>query len=169
ESLSLADLTPLVPRPPSPSNAPELHLTGIRIVDTTAFWAGPIIAHPLSLLGADVIHVESAQRPDGIRMAMTVPMTAPQWWETSPYFNGTNTTKRDLTLDLSKPAGRDTLLELIKKSDALVENYSPRVMAQLGLDYDALRTLNPELVMLRAPAFGITGPWVDRVAYAPTI
>jgi crotonobetainyl-CoA:carnitine CoA-transferase CaiB-like acyl-CoA transferase len=138
-------------------------------VDMTAFWAGPIIAHPLALLGADVIHVESAQRPDGIRMAMTVPMTQPGWWETSPYFNGTNTMKRGLTLDLAKQPGKDALLDLLAKSDVVIENYSPRVMPQLGLDYGHIRERRPDIVMLRAPAFGVTGPWADRVAYAPTI
>jgi crotonobetainyl-CoA:carnitine CoA-transferase CaiB-like acyl-CoA transferase len=142
---------------------------GIRVVDMTAFWAGPIISHVLSMLGADVIHIEAAGRPDGIRMASAIPFGEPGWWETSPFFNGTNTTKRDLAVDLQTERGRELLLELIAKSDILIENYSPRVMGQLGLDYETLREINPALIMVRAPAFGITGPWRDRVGYAPTI
>jgi crotonobetainyl-CoA:carnitine CoA-transferase CaiB-like acyl-CoA transferase len=142
---------------------------GIRIVDMTAFWAGPIISHPLSMLGADVIHVESASRPDGIRMAATIPFGDPGWWETSPFFNATNTTKRDLAIDLQTERGRELLLDLIAKSDILIENYSPRVMDQLGLAYERLQEINPALIMVRAPAFGISGPWRERVGYAPTI
>jgi crotonobetainyl-CoA:carnitine CoA-transferase CaiB-like acyl-CoA transferase len=138
-------------------------------VDITAFWAGPIIAHPLAMLGAEVIHVEATKRPDGIRMASMIPMSEPGWWETSPFFNGTNTCKRDLTLDLQTERGRELLRRLIAQSDVVVENYSPRVMDQLGLSYEQLTSIKPDIILVRAPAFGIDGPWRERVGYAPTI
>lgn len=156
-------------RSDSISDDGALPFEGIRIIDMTAFWAGPIISHPLSMLGADVIHVEAAGRPDGIRMATTIPFGEPGWWETSPYFNGTNTTKRDLAVDVQTERGRELLLDLIATADVFIENYSPRVMDQLGLDYERLEEINPALIMVRAPAFGISGPWRDRVGYAPTI
>lgn len=157
------------PRPVTQQADTPLPFAGLRVLDMTAFWAGPIITHPLAMLGADVIHIESAKRPDGIRMAATIPMTEPGWWETSPFFNGTNTCKRDLAVDLQSDAGRAALLRLVEECDVVVENYSPRVMDQLGLGYDTLRVARPDIIVVRAPAFGLSGPWRDRVAYAPTI
>jgi len=153
----------------TPSDDDTLPFEGLRIVDMTAFWAGPIISHPLAMLGAEVIHVEAVKRPDGIRMAATIPMSEEGWWETSPFFNGTNTCKLGLTLDLQTETGRALLKQLIAQADAVIENYSPRVMDQLGLSYDELRAIKPDIIVVRAPAFGITGPWRDRVGYAPTI
>ena len=91
------------------------------------------------------------------------------WWEASPTFAGTNTNKRDLTLDMSTERGRQLALELIAQSDIVLENYSTRVMPHWGLDYDRLRAVKPDIIMVRAPGFGLTGPWADRVAYATTI
>ncbi|MGE3324891.1 MAG: CoA transferase [Acidimicrobiia bacterium] len=141
----------------------------LRIVDMTAFWAGPIIGHGFAMLGADVIHVESVKRPDGIRMATTIPMSEQGWWETSPFFNGTNTNKRGLTVDLQTARGLELLKALIAQSDVVIENYSSRVMDQLGLSYEQLTAIKPDIIMVRAPAFGTWGPWKDRVGYAPTI
>lgn len=153
--------------PSAPSDV--LPFKSLRIVDMTAFWAGPIISQMFAMLGADVIHVEAANRPDGIRMAATIPMSEHGWWETSPFFNGTNTCKRGLTLDLQTERGRELLRKLIAVSDVVIENYSPRVMAQLGLSYRKLIEIKPDIIMVRAPAFGTSGPWKDRVGYAPTI
>ena len=142
---------------------------GLRILDMTAYWAGPIIPHVFAMLGADVIHVESAKRPDGIRMAATIPMSEPGWWETSPFFNGTNTCKRDIALNLQSTEGRATFLRLVAESDVVIENFSPRVLDQLGLDFETLKSHRSDIIVLRAPAFGTSGPWRDRVGYAPTI
>jgi crotonobetainyl-CoA:carnitine CoA-transferase CaiB-like acyl-CoA transferase len=148
---------------------PALPFEGLRIADFTAFWAGPIIGHYFAMLGADVIHVESAGRPDGLRAATLRFDMSEGWWEASPAFAGTNTNKRDLTLDMSTDRGRELARHLVASCDLLIENYSPRVMAQWGLDYERLRQLKPDLIMVRAPGFGLTGPWADRVAYATTI
>jgi crotonobetainyl-CoA:carnitine CoA-transferase CaiB-like acyl-CoA transferase len=166
------------PAHPTPAGTPPaatrtaaqpLPFEGLRIADFTAFWAGPIITHVFAMLGADVIHIESTNRPDGIRMAATIPMSQEGWWETSAFFNGTNTNKRDFAVDLQSSKGREVALRLVEQCDIVVENFSPRVMPQLGLDYDALRTVQPDIIMVRAPGFGTSGPWADRVAYAPTI
>jgi crotonobetainyl-CoA:carnitine CoA-transferase CaiB-like acyl-CoA transferase len=164
-----AELAAAAPGEREVSGDETLPFEGVRIIDMTAFWAGPIISHPLAMLGADVIHVEAVKRPDGIRMAATIPMSEEGWWETSPFFNGTNTCKRGLTLDLQTETGRDLLKRLVAQADAVIENYSPRVMDQLGLSYDELKAIKPDIIVVRAPAFGITGPWRDRVGYAPTI
>ena len=87
-----------------PAAPVELPLTGVRIVDLTAFWAGPIIGHACATLGAEVVHVESSKRPDGIRSNAVRPMTEPQWWEWSPFYQGSNVNKLDLAVDLDTRA-----------------------------------------------------------------
>ncbi|MGH9231300.1 MAG: CoA transferase, partial [Acidimicrobiales bacterium] len=85
----------------------ELPLAGIRIVDFTAFWAGPSATHFLAALGADVVKIESIQRPDGIRFAAGPPEGTERWWEHSWLFHGVNVGKRSVTLDLTRPEGVD--------------------------------------------------------------
>ncbi|HVV30157.1 MAG TPA: CoA transferase, partial [Mycobacteriales bacterium] len=155
-------------RPPRPGKT-DLPFDGLRIADFTAFWAGPIISHHFAMFGADVIHVESTQRPDGIRAATLRYEMGEGWWEASPTFAGTNTNKRDLTLDMRSERGRELARELVARSDVVVENYSSRVMPHWGMDYEELRRIRPDLIMVRAPAFGIAGPWEHRVGYATTI
>ena len=160
------------PRPhpdPGRSAARELPLNGVRVADFTGFWAGPMASGILAGFGADVIHIEGPKRPDGIRMNTIRPMSEPQWWEWSPLFCGANTNKRGLTLDLSTPAGHQAALRLLGTCDVMFENFSPRVVEQLGLGPDAVLGANPRIVMVRMPAFGLEGPWRDRVGFAQTI
>jgi crotonobetainyl-CoA:carnitine CoA-transferase CaiB-like acyl-CoA transferase len=155
---------------PDPSRpVPQRPFEGLRVLEFTAFWAGPIVGNILGMLGADVIHVESAKRPDGMRFNTVKPMSEPGWWEWSPLFQGPNTDKRGLTLDLSSDRGRELARRLAAESDVVVENYSPRVMDEWGLSYESLRASNPSLIMVRMPAFGLSGPWRDRVGYAQTM
>jgi len=149
--------------------AKRLPFEGLRIVDFTAFWAGPIITHFFAILGADVIHMESVQRPDGIRAATVRTDMSEGWWEASPAFTGANTNKRDLTLNMSMPRGRELALKLIAEADIVVENFSSRVFEHWGFDYETLAALNPRLIMARASGFGNSGPWRDHVAYATTV
>jgi crotonobetainyl-CoA:carnitine CoA-transferase CaiB-like acyl-CoA transferase len=79
------------------------------------------------------------------------------------------TNKLGFAVELDTPRGRDLLLDLVDHSDVLLDNFSPRVLEQWDLDQTVLLQRNPELVVLRAPAYGITGPWRERLAYAPTI
>lgn len=146
-----------------------LPFDGLRVADFTAFWAGPIISHVFAMLGADVIHVESTKRPDGIRSATLKSDMGERWWEASPTFAGTNTNKRDVALDLGSERGREVALRLITQCDVLLDNYSTRVMENWGFDYETLHALKPDLIVVRAPGFGLTGPWRDRLAYATTI
>ena len=160
------------PRPPRSSPvaaAGTRPFEGIRVADFTSFWAGPFFAHTLGMFGADVIHVESTARPDGARLMNQHPRTMAQWWERSPYFHATNTNKRGVTIDMSGAAGRDLARRLVAACDVMVENYSPRVMESFGLSWDEVREINPQLVMVRMPAFGLTGPWRDRTGFAMTM
>ncbi|SEH79217.1 Crotonobetainyl-CoA:carnitine CoA-transferase CaiB [Mycolicibacterium rutilum] len=161
------------PWPPRSAAAPatpnHLPLNGIRVVDFTAFWAGPAATHALAAFGADVIKIESVQRPDGIRYSGGMRKDVDDWWEYSWVFHAMNTNKRSVTLDLQSERGRSLVLRLIAQADVVVENFSPRVMEQFGLDAETLLEANPRLVMLRMPAFGLDGPWRDRVGFAPTM
>lgn len=157
------------PKPTLKANTSDLPLAGIRVADFTGFWAGPMAGGILAGLGADVIHIEGPKKPDGIRMNTIRPMTQDQWWEWSPLFCGANTNKRDLTVDLSTPAGRDIALRLLATSDVMLENFSPRVVDQLGLGSQVAREMNSQIVVVRMPAFGLAGPWRDRVGFAQTI
>lgn len=139
---------------------------GLRVLDMTSFWAGPCCTHFLALLGAEVIHVEAAARPDGTRLIADVPVTAEQWWEQSPIFSGLNTNKKSVTLDFRTERGRELLRRLIATSDVIVENYTPRVLDQLGLDFATVQALRPEAILVRMPGFGVDGPWRDNPAFA---
>ena len=132
----------------------------------TAFWAGPLTGHLLALLGAEVIHLESASRPDGARLVGGVPQTEEQFWERGPIFAALNTNKKSVTIDFRDPRGLDLVRRLIATCDVVVENYTPRVLDQLGLDYETLKTDRPDLVMVRMPGFGLDGPWRDLSAFA---
>ncbi len=161
----------LPPRPaPNAAEAPDrLPFSGLRVLDMTTFWAGPCCTHYLAMLGADVIHVESARRPDGTRLIAGIPITQDQWWEKSPIFAALNTNKRGLTLDLQSPRGREVLQRLVATSDVVVENFTPRVLDQIGLDFAAVQAVRPDAIVVRMPGFGLDGPWRDNPAFAYAI
>ncbi|MDX1884307.1 CoA transferase [Mycolicibacterium sp. 120270] len=143
-----------------------LPFEGVRVLDMTSFWAGPSCTHVLAQLGAEVIHVESTARPDGTRLIAGVPMSEDQWWERSPIFTGLNTNKKSVTLDIRKPRGVELLHRLVSTCDVIVENYTPRVLDQIGLDFDTVARLRPDAIMMRMPGFGLDGPWRDKPAFA---
>ena len=147
----------------------KLPFEGLRVLDMTTFWAGPSCTHMLAMLGAEVIHVESTRRPDGTRLIAGIPITEDQWWEKSPIFSGLNTNKKGLTLDLQSVAGREVLMRLIATCDVIAENFTPRVLDQIGLDFAAVQAVRPDAIMLRMPGFGLDGPWRDNPAFAYVI
>jgi crotonobetainyl-CoA:carnitine CoA-transferase CaiB-like acyl-CoA transferase len=152
-----------------PQTDPErdrLPFSGLRVLDMTTFWAGPSCTHALALLGAEIIHLESAARPDGTRLIAGIPASEDQWWERSPIFSALNTNKKGLTLDFQTERGRDLLRRLIPTCDVIVENFTPRVIDQLGLDFASVRELRDDIVMVRMPGFGLDGPWRDNPAFA---
>ena len=146
-----------------------LPLSDIRVTDFTAFWAGPVATQFLGALGADVIKIEGVRRPDGMRFSAGRPPDWDQWWEWGPVFLCSNNNKRGISVELSSAAGRAIALELIATSDLVIENFSPRVMENFGLQYHAVTAANPRAVMVRMPAFGLDGPWRDRVGFAQTM
>ena len=159
------------PRPAASQKATpdRLPFGNLRVLDMTAFWAGPSCTHFLSMLGAEVIHLESTSRPDGTRLLAGLPVTEDHWWERSGIFSGLNTNKKSLTLDIRHERGRELLRQLIATCDVIVESYTPRVLDQIGLDYAAVKALRPDAIMLRMPGFGLDGPWRDNPAFAYVI
>jgi len=160
---------------PAAATGPEpgaaaLPLAGIRILDFTAWWAGPSATHMLAALGADVIHVESPTRPDGMRMTGGMARHRfPDWWEASAFFAAANTNKRGLALDLGDPRGLAAVRKLVAACDAVVENFTPRVLEGWGLGWPEVQALNPRAILVRMPAFGLSGPWRDHTGFAQTM
>jgi crotonobetainyl-CoA:carnitine CoA-transferase CaiB-like acyl-CoA transferase len=144
-------------------------LAGLRVVDFTAFWAGPFAASNLAALGAEVIKIESIQRPDGMRFASGFIPDDGMVWEWAPVFHGANSGKQAITLNLDSEEGLAHAKELVRGADIVIENFSPRVMERFGLDEAGMQSLNPDAVLVRMPAFGLTGPWRDRAGFAMTI
>lgn len=155
--------------PPVAAASESLPLGGLRVLDMTTFWAGPSCTHLLAMLGAEVIHLESTRHPDGTRLIAGIPATEEQWWEKSPIFAALNTNKKSLTLDFQTEAGRDVLHRLIATCDVVVENFTPRVIDNLGLDFGFVQSLRSDIIMLRMPGFGLDGPWRDNPAFAYVI
>lgn len=154
-------------RRPRGSDGPSgLPFDGLRILDMTAYWAGPLASHLLALLGAEVIHLESSNRPDGARLVGGVPQTEDQYWEKGPIFAALNTNKKSLTIDFRDPRGIDLVRRFAATCDVVIENYTPRVLDQMGLGYETLKADRPDLVMVRMPGFGLEGPWRDVAAFA---
>ena len=133
-------------------------LDGIRVIDLSRFVAGPHCTQLLGDMGADVIKVESLNGDDGRNMKPAIA-------DMSTYFIINNRNKRSITLDFKQARGRDILLNLIKKSDVLVENFRPGVMEKMGLGYNALKELNPGLIMASISGFGQDGPYAKRPAF----
>ncbi len=136
--------------------ADEKILKGIRVLDLTRMLAGPYATRILADFGAEVVKIQSEKTAHGAERNDT------------PYFSAGNRNKRSVTLDLSLQEARNAFMRLVAISDVIVENFSPRVMANWGLDYDRLKKTKPDLVMISISAMGQSGPWKDFVGFAPT-
>ena len=160
-----------VPRPPSAMPTTDLPLDGLKVVELTGNWAGPIVGRHLGDLGADVVKLEWAARPATRALFMPGPTQDPQKYpyDRAMYFNLLNRNKRDLVVDLSADEGKQIFLELMREADVFVENNSARVMPNLGLDYETVRQEYPRLIYVSMSGFGATGPWRDWSAYGSNI
>jgi crotonobetainyl-CoA:carnitine CoA-transferase CaiB-like acyl-CoA transferase len=165
---------PSAPRAP----APQLPLKGIRVIDLTAVWAGPFTTEILGDLGAEIVRVETVTRFSTSTRGMIARPTreivlASGWngrlypnlepgerpWNRHANFNATGRNKLAMTIDLQRPEGVEIFKRLAAVSDVFVENNSAGVVDRLGIGWDALRTVNPSLVMISLPAFGNYGPY----------
>lgn len=139
---------------------------GLKVFDLSTFWSGAYLTCYLGAFGADVVKVESIQRPDGHRYSGSLLRSTDDWYEIGPMWQATNLNKRDITLNLGTEAGRELALKLAAEADVVVENFSPRVVEQFGLDYASLVKVNPDVIMVRMPGLGLEGPWRDYVGWA---
>jgi crotonobetainyl-CoA:carnitine CoA-transferase CaiB-like acyl-CoA transferase len=141
-------------------------LTGIRVLDLTQVYAGPTCTRILSDLGADVIKIEGLSRIDITRnFAIADNSGEEDYWNRAGYFLYRNGGKRSLTLDLNEPRSVEIFKKLIPQTDIVAESFTPRVMAKFGLDYDSLRKLKQDIIMISLSGYGKNGPWSEYTGY----
>ncbi len=144
-------------------------LKGLRVIEVTANWAGPIAGRHFADLGADVIKIELQTKPASRSLINLGGDLWPEHYHRAGYFNKINRNKRAIVLDLSKPEGKAVFMKLVAKADVVIENNAARVMAQLGLGYDELSKVNAGLVMCSMAGYGATGPERNYSAYGSNI
>jgi benzylsuccinate CoA-transferase BbsF subunit len=132
-------------------------LSGIRVLDFTRVLAGPYATRILADFGAEVIKVQSGKTSTGAESNVT------------GYFSFWNRNKRSITLDMSFPEAKELAIKLTKRCDVVIENFSPRVMSNWGLNYELLRKVKPNVIMVSMSTMGQTGPWRDYIGYGPTL
>ena len=138
-------------------------LDGVRVVDFTTMIAGPYGTMILADQGADVIKVEAPARSDHARRA-----GYGQRHFTAAFVNN-NRNKRSISVDAKNPAGREVVADLARTADVFVQNYRPGVMARLGLDYDDLKAVKPDLIYVSMSGWGEAGPYAHKPVYDPII
>lgn len=134
-------------------------LQGLKILDFTRVYSGPYCTMLLADLGAEVIKVEAVGRGDDTRSFY--PIKNGQ----SGYFTYLNRSKKSITLNLKAPEGKQAALELAKWADVVVENFSAGTINKLGLGYDAVKEVNPEVIYASISGFGQSGPYSKKAAY----
>ena len=150
-----------VTRPaPRPSAAGTRPLDGVHVLDLTWFGAGPIATRALANLGADVIRVETAKRPDGLRVAQPRPPGTTSL-NLSGYYNNFNAEKRSITIDLTTERGHELGLELVRWADMFMTNMTNRAVSKIGMDWSTIERANPSIIALYQPMQGLTGPHAE--------
>ncbi len=154
-----------------------LPLTGTRGIVLTQAWAGTFCTELLAFLGADVIQVEVRKRLDSWRGSYDTPVpaklqdrsSARHAWNCNPLYNSVNLNKRCVTLDLQDPSGLDVFRRLVAHADFVAENFSPRVLGNLGLAYQDLAAIKPDVILCSLSAYGHSGPWANVPGIGGTI
>jgi crotonobetainyl-CoA:carnitine CoA-transferase CaiB-like acyl-CoA transferase len=143
-----------------PAGHPALPLLGIRVLEIGSGVAAPEAGRVLSEWGADVIKIESRRRPDFQRMVMGGDM--------NPAFSTPNRNKRAFAADLSTPAGRQLVHQLLPQIDVIIENNASGVIERLGLGWETVSAINPRIVMVNTQLYGDRGPWASKKGYGPS-
>lgn len=134
-------------------------LAGVKVVDAGSMVAAPFAAVLLADMGADVVKIEHPKHGDGQRKLEPIVDGVPLWWKCVAR------NKRCISLDLSKPAGAEVFLDLVRERDVVIENYRPGTLERWGIGYDAIKAVQPKAIMLRISGFGQTGPYKDRPGF----
>ena len=152
----------LPPRDVPPADPPHLPFSGLRIVDLGIIVAGGELSRLFGDLGAEVIKVESAQFPDGLRQGRPGQVMTES-------FAWTHRNNLALGLELRSTDGAAVFADLVRRSDAVFANFKPGTLAGLGFPFETLQSLNPRIVLAESSAFGDTGPWSNRMGYGPLV
>ena len=150
-------------------------LQNVRILDLTHVWAGPLATRMLSDLGAQVLKIE-APMGRGPRHYPATPIghfiggsPGDEPWNTNAVFVKLMRNKKSVAVNLKDDTGRKTFLSLVSVSDVVIENFSARAMKGLRLDYGHLKAVNPRIIHVAMPGYGLSGLYSDRVAFGPTV
>lgn len=150
-----------------------LPLEGLRIIDLGWVWSGPMVGYILADMGAEVIKVEHSERLDNTRLRGSPIIDGKKIQgksiELGPYYHNLNRNKLSIRLNLKHPKGIELFKALVKASDVLIENFTPKALSKLGLGYENLKEVRPDLIMLSLSTAGQEGPISDMLGYAPVI
>ncbi|MEM7068527.1 MAG: CaiB/BaiF CoA-transferase family protein [Pseudomonadota bacterium] len=151
----------------SKSNASTGPLEGLKVLDLSRILAGPTCTQLFGDLGAEILKIERPQRGDDTRFWGPPFLKDDQGNETteSSYYLSTNRNKNSVAVDLTKPEGQSIIKDLAMECDVLIENFKSGDLARYGLDYDALKDINPRLIYCSITGFGMTGPYAKRPGY----
>jgi crotonobetainyl-CoA:carnitine CoA-transferase CaiB-like acyl-CoA transferase len=141
---------------------------GLKVVELTFAWAGPFMGRILADHGAQVVKIESRRYPDTARGADLVDLSFgdnDRWMDRSLAYIIANPAKFHVGMDLTDPAAKEVLLDLVRWADVVIENFTPRVLPNLGLGWDLFRSVNPSVIMISATGFGQKGPYRDYGAW----
>jgi crotonobetainyl-CoA:carnitine CoA-transferase CaiB-like acyl-CoA transferase len=152
-------------------------LEGIRVIELTTAWAGPMAGRVLAFFGAQSIHVEAPNRVNSWRLNKEMPnpvnfpggVPGERPFDRAFLFNSQNVNKLSCILDLKREEGRTVLRRLVAVSDVLICNFRPGTLKKLGLDYEALKAIKPDIIVAELPAFGTSGPMSGYAALGPTM
>lgn len=141
-------------------------LEGVRVADFTWVWAGPYAVMLLAYMGAEIIKIESRQRLDSSRKGSITLGKSFDDLESSPVFNNINLNKLSVTLNLSHPKGAELAKRIVGVSDVAAQNMRPGALDRLGLSYEVLSQVKPDIIMLSSSAYGATGPFREYSGFA---
>ena len=160
-------------------------LDGVRVLDLSRVWSGPMAVRMLADMGAEVILIDAPQArvttPEYLQMVKQFRAAGRHYpyfpdgdpgdepWNRQGSYNDFNRNKLGITLNLAVEEGRELFKRLVKVSDVVVENFTPRVMKNFGLDYTVLKEINPAIIMISLPGYGMNGPYRDYPAYGTTL
>jgi crotonobetainyl-CoA:carnitine CoA-transferase CaiB-like acyl-CoA transferase len=153
----------------------QKHLQGIRVIDLTAWLAGPFVSLNLAAMGAEVIKIERPKAGDPCRW--NPPFAGPQGVsharktdeDTSLLYLKRNRGKKGISLNLQSERGKEIFRQLVKKGDVVIENFAPGTMERLGFDYPRLKAINSRIIYCSIAGYGQNGPYRDRAAFDLTI
>ena len=173
-----------------PAVVPPVDLSGVRVLEFSVAWAGPLAGRYLADLGADVIKIEHptsrglgvvpggvaegwswGELPPGAVRNGTWPSTDPgeRWFNRMGMFNKLQRNKRSLCLDVKGPGGQELFHRLVEQSDVVLNNYSPRGVMSLGIDHETLSAINPEIITVSMSGYGATGPMATHFSLGPIL